>query len=84
MAITVHPVTFSPRQRQVVELIAQGYSNAEIAAELGISPRTVRAHSEVLRMKLGVRRSRIPFAYRRLTGADPLAAADDAEKTAYR
>lgn len=61
------------RQRQVVELIAAGCSNEEIAGELGISPRTAKAHCDTLRQKLGVaRRRQIPVAYRRLTGEDPL------------
>jgi ATP/maltotriose-dependent transcriptional regulator MalT len=61
------------RQRQVVELIAAGCSNDEIGERLGISPRTAKAHSDVLRQKLGVaRRRQIPVAYRLLTGDDPL------------
>jgi DNA-binding CsgD family transcriptional regulator len=67
-------VTFTARQTQVVELIAAGYSNLEIALALDISERTVRAHCEVVRHKLDdVPRRRIPLAYRRATGADPLA-----------
>jgi len=62
------------RQREVVGLIAQGLSNDEISQELGISPRTAKAHCDVLRQKLGVQRRRqIPVAYRLLTGDDPLA-----------
>ena len=62
------------RQRQVVELIAAGCSNEEIGGHLGISGRTVKAHCDVLRQKLGVsRRRHIPAAYRTLTGDDPLA-----------
>jgi ATP/maltotriose-dependent transcriptional regulator MalT len=62
------------RQRQVVELIAEGCSNDEVGQRLGISPRTAKAHSDVLRQKLGVaRRRQIPVAYRSLTGEDPLA-----------
>ena len=62
------------RQREVVTLIAAGYSNEEIGERLGISPRTVKAHCDVLRQKLGVaRRRQIPLAYRSLTGDDPLA-----------
>jgi len=34
------PSSITPRQRQVIELIAQGLSNVEVGQELGISPRT--------------------------------------------
>src|SRR5213595_3628031 len=62
------------RQRQVVELIALGYSNEEVGERLGISARTAKAHCDVLRQKLGVpRRRQIPAAFRTLTGEDPLA-----------
>jgi ATP/maltotriose-dependent transcriptional regulator MalT len=61
------------RQRQIVELIAAGCSNEEVARHLGISARTVKAHCDTLRQKLGVeRRRQIPVAYFRLTGSDPL------------
>ena len=67
-------VRFTARQRQVVELIAGGYSNEEIGAVLGISERTVRQHCEVVRHKLrDVPRRMVPLAYRRATGDDPLA-----------
>jgi ATP/maltotriose-dependent transcriptional regulator MalT len=63
----------TPRQREVVTLIAAGYSNEEVARRLDISPRTAKAHSDVLRQKLGVsRRRQIPAAYRMITGEDPL------------
>jgi DNA-binding NarL/FixJ family response regulator len=65
-------LTLTERQRQVIQLIAQGYSNVEIAEHLGISPRTVKAHSDALRTKLRVnRRRQIPAAFRELTGEDP-------------
>ena len=61
------------RQREVVALIAAGCSNDEVGIRLGISPRTAKAHSDVLRQKLGVtRRRQIPIAYRLLTGEDPM------------
>ena len=61
------------RQRQVVELIALGCSNEEVGARLGISARTAKAHSDVIRQKLGVsRRRQIPAAFKTLTGEDPL------------
>ena len=65
--------TITDRQRQVVELIAAGCSNEEVGQRLGISARTAKAHTDVLRQKLGVsRRRQIPMAYRTLTGEDPL------------
>lgn len=61
------------RQLQVIELIARGCSNDEVGLRLGISPRTAKAHCDVLRQKLGVpRRRQIPAAFRALTGEDPL------------
>ena len=66
------------RQVQIVELIARGCSNIEVAAKLGISPRTAKAHSDALRQKLGVpRRRQIPAAFRALTGVVPLALAHE-------
>ena len=66
--------SITDRQRDVIVLIAAGYSNDEVSEQLGISPRTVKAHCDVLRQKLGVRRRRqLPIAYRSLTGEDPLA-----------
>ena len=66
--------SITERQRKVIELIAQGLSNDELSQELGISPRTAKAHCDILRQKLGVpRRRQIPLAYRLLTGDDPLA-----------
>jgi len=36
--------SLSPRQREIVILICQGYTNPQIAAELYISPETVKTH----------------------------------------
>jgi ATP/maltotriose-dependent transcriptional regulator MalT len=67
------PPVLTSRQKQVVGLIAAGCSNEEVGERLGISPRTAKAHCDVLRQKLGVpRRRQIPLAYRELTGEDPL------------
>ena len=72
------PPDLTERQLQIVELIAQGCSNEEVGARLGISPRTAKAHSDALRQKLGVpRRRQIPAAFRALTGEDPLALAHE-------
>jgi DNA-binding CsgD family transcriptional regulator len=67
------PSSITPRQKQVVRLIAQGRSNEEVGRELGISPRTAKAHCDTLRLKLGVpKRRQIPHAYWLATGDDPL------------
>jgi DNA-binding CsgD family transcriptional regulator len=74
MQALLDPSGITTRQREVVELIAQGLSNDEVALVLGISPRTAKAHCDALRQKLGVpRRRQIPVAFRLLTGEDPLA-----------
>jgi two-component system, NarL family, nitrate/nitrite response regulator NarL len=44
----------SPRLRQILTLIAQGHSNEEIAAELGLSPNTIKFHVRALYARLGV------------------------------
>jgi LuxR family maltose regulon positive regulatory protein len=78
-ALSESQVDVTERQRQVVQLIAAGCSNEEVGERLGISPRTAKAHCDVLRQKLGVpRRRQIPAAYRALTGDDPLAQSLDA------
>jgi len=46
--------TFSGREAQIVELIALGCEDKEIASRLGISRRTVRTHLERLFSDLGV------------------------------
>jgi len=45
---------FSPRERQVLNLIMSACSNREIAAELGIEERTVKAYVTSLMRKVGV------------------------------
>lgn len=75
LATEKRTATITQRQREVVALIAAGCSNDEVGARLGISPRTAKAHCDVLRQKLGVtRRRQIPIAFRLLTGEDPLSA----------
>jgi len=43
-----------PRERAILELIAQGQSNKEIARELGITPETVKSHVKKIFAKLEV------------------------------
>jgi len=45
----------TPRQRDVLAMLRQGKSNKEIARQLGITERTVKAHTGAIFEKLGVR-----------------------------
>ena len=46
----------TPRERELLVLVAQGRTDAQIAAELFISIRTVRSHLDRIRDKTGSRR----------------------------
>jgi len=50
------PGTLSARERELVTLVARGRSDAQIAAELYISIRTVRSHLDRIGDKTGCRR----------------------------
>ncbi len=62
----------SERERAVLRLLARGYSNAQIAAGLGIAERTVRHHLHNLYDKLGVkgRGEAIAWAVRKRLGEE--------------
>ena len=45
----------SPREREVLQLVARGFTSGRIARRLGISLSTARTHVEHIRDKLGVR-----------------------------
>jgi two-component system response regulator NreC len=47
--------TLTTREREVLHLIAEGHTNAQIGGRLYISPRTVETHRSNLMHKLGVR-----------------------------
>ena len=47
------------RQFQIVRLLAEGMTLAEIGAELGITERTVKSHAITIRHKFGVEKSRL-------------------------
>jgi DNA-binding NarL/FixJ family response regulator len=59
--------TLTSREREVLQLAAEGHTNAEIAARLSISSRTVETHRSAVMRKLGLRRQTdlVRYALRR-------------------
>jgi two-component system, NarL family, response regulator NreC len=47
-------ISLSPREREVLRLVAFGYTNAEVARVLGTSRRTVEGHRNHIMQKLGL------------------------------
>jgi non-specific serine/threonine protein kinase len=64
------PAGLTPREREVVAMIAEGLTNREIGSRLGISVRTAEYHVEQVRAKLG-HRSRVQVAAWAAQGALP-------------
>ncbi|MEV4759953.1 response regulator transcription factor [Micromonospora sp. NPDC049559] len=62
-ATTRETVPLTPRERDVARLVAQGRTNAEIAATLFIAAGTVKNHLATIQQKLGVR-NRVGIAAR--------------------
>jgi DNA-binding NarL/FixJ family response regulator len=52
--IEVDQVGPSPRQREIIRLLAEGLRNKEIAAELGLSIRTVEMHRGIIMRKFSL------------------------------
>src|SRR5262249_39777157 len=48
------PVRLGPREKQIVELLLQGCDNTEIARQLKMARRTVKAHFNRLFMRFGI------------------------------
>lgn len=44
----------SPRQREVLRLLAEGRARKQVASEMGIAESTVGAHCEAIYARLGV------------------------------
>jgi DNA-binding NarL/FixJ family response regulator len=56
--IDLNQIKITPRDHQVLDLLVQGCSNKEIAAELNISPRTVKQHLRTLFLRAGIKEGR--------------------------
>lgn len=59
--------SLSPREREILRLLAEGYSNKEIAEKLVVSPSTVHTHRSNLmeKLELSNRRELIQYARQR-------------------
>jgi DNA-binding NarL/FixJ family response regulator len=68
---TVGPVdALTPRERDILAGIGRGLANKEIAAQLGVSVRTVETHRLNLKRKLGIegRAGLVKYAVQSLAG----------------
>jgi DNA-binding CsgD family transcriptional regulator len=70
-----HPATdLTPRQRQLLAMVAAGHTNAQIARRIGRSDGTVRTHLENIYRRLGVssRTAAVTRAFPGRSGGLPL------------
>jgi len=54
MQMMEQTVRLGPREQQIVELLLQGCDNAEIATQLKMARRTVKAHFNRLFLRFGI------------------------------
>ena len=47
-------IRVTPRQAEILRLVAEGMSDKEIASHLGVSPRTIQSHMDRLFLQNGV------------------------------
>jgi DNA-binding NarL/FixJ family response regulator len=73
-ALAARIAALTPQQFRVLAMVADGQLNKQIAAELGIQERTVKAHMSEIFQKLSVRnRTQAGIAFRHLELVDPAA-----------
>lgn len=70
---------FTNRERQMIELVAEGYSSYDIAYMLGISDLTVARHRQSMRKKLAVTTANKVIRYAIDTGLVNWRASDEAD-----
>jgi DNA-binding NarL/FixJ family response regulator len=56
--LNLDQIKITRRDQQVLNLLVQGCSNKEIAAQLAISPRTVKQHLRTLFLRAGIKQGR--------------------------
>jgi DNA-binding NarL/FixJ family response regulator len=56
--VNLDAIKITPRDEEVLRLLAQGCSNKEIAGSLHISPRTVMQHLRTLFLRAGITQGR--------------------------
>jgi two-component system, LuxR family, response regulator FixJ len=56
--LNLDQIKITRRDQQVLDWLVQGCSNKEIAAELAISPRTVKQHLRTLFLRAGIKAGR--------------------------
>jgi len=56
--LSLDQIKITHRDNEVLKLLVQGCSNKEIAAELRISPRTVKQHLRTLFLRAGIKQGR--------------------------
>ena len=56
--LDLEQIKITRRDQQVLKLLVEGCSNKEIAAELKISPRTVKQHLRTLFLRAGIKQGR--------------------------
>jgi DNA-binding NarL/FixJ family response regulator len=64
----VHPCGLTPREAEVLGLLASGRTNREIAAELVISVHTVERHLATIYRKIGARNRTDATAFAHTSG----------------
>ena len=72
------PAGLTPRQTEVLGLVAGGATNAEIARRLVITPKTVDHHVSAVLAKLGVSSRRDAGAAAERLGVTPISGSPDA------